>query len=310
MLACVRWTLELFKKGPMKVDCRKNYKAVLSRKWLKRQTLPRLIWGGLMSSLRALSFVVEFLFSYGPRKEFRQKLVGQSVAIVGPAPMSLDYENEISSSDFVIRVGLEHWPWEGTGSKVDAWTCDGGLTKELLRGGAEMPDAAWILLKHGSFYSRNSMFGFVRALRLKRRAFKNGSKIFFASVPTDREFKKKFGAGALGTPLDRVNLNQVPMALFEVCRHNPRSTMIFGSDYYLGEVFYARGSPEKLISEASKEFFLDRMFKSHDQIVQRQICKALLFSGDWMVGGSDEFLRLTRMNEIEFKLKLANASAS
>ena len=244
---------------------------------------------GLYSHADSLAqFIKETMFSRGSRRKLREKLDGAIVAVVGPAPMKRNYNHEIEQSDFIMRVGNEHWPWPDTGKRTDCWVCDRGQSQSVIKGLAEIPEARWIIFKPGSRFSVRDM------LNLRRKARRQGKHVLFGSKPTSSFLRKK-----MGVPTN-FNPNLVPIALFELRQHRPSVVGIYGSDFYLGQHLYSPSSPDREKSDKDRAEFLANMFSSHDQIMQYRVCKALTTNGSWIPGGSDEFLTLTSKAEPHF----------
>ena len=237
----------------------------------------------------ALQYLKEVSLSRSSRAKLRRLLNGKSVALVGPAPMSREYGYEIDASEFVVRVGYEHWPWPGTGQKIDAWVFDRGMSEKLIRNPDLAPDVRWLFLKSGSSFSLAS------AIRMHRLIRRGGSDVLFLKLPSGRELKNTFDIDHKS-----LNPNQIPMMLFELAGAAPLSVAVYGSDFYLGRQIYDRSSPDSISVKENRGEFLRNMFRSHNQSAQFKICKGIFENKDWSVLGSDEFIQIMKFSEQQF----------
>ena len=226
------------------------------------------------------------------RLAWRKYLSNKSVSIVGPAPMNANYESEIEDSDIIIRVGFEHWPWLNTGNRTDAWVLCSTNSRLFLDGLFSELQVDWVILKPGTKIT------FQEALRMRRtNKDPNKPKVFFASRPIIlyKLALSKFRSHP-------VNLNQVPVALLDLYLSRPKSVGVYGSNYYLGSGLYSPGSPDYSSSTSDRKDFTNKMFQSHDQLAQKEICLRVIEKRkNWGSLGSKEFRDLTLMDSKEFE---------
>lgn len=255
-----------------------------------------MIMNPIRSAIRGITMVKELLLnvvsSTEGRLAWRKYLSNKSVSIVGPAPMNANYNSEIEDSDIIIRVGFEHWPWLNTGNRTDAWVLCSGNSRLFLDGLVSELQAAWVMLKPGTKIT------FQEALRIRRNnKDPNKPKVFFASRPIIlyKLALSKFRSHP-------VNLNQVPIALLDLYLSRPKSVGVYGSNYYLGTGIYSPGSPDYSSSTSGRIDFTNKMFQTHDQLVQKEICQQVIKKRrNWGSLGSKEFLDLTLMDTEEFE---------
>jgi len=251
------------------------------------------------------------------RADWAQYINGKSVAIVGPAPMSRNFESAIESHDVIIRVGAEHWPWPATGERTDVWVLDGGGSREFLdtyfgnskRGfphrrmdsdsllevqhvinEIQTKKVPWVILKTGTRLSTSEFFGgFIWS-----RIGKSNAQVLWSRSPLFA------GARGLGVKLSDVNLNQIPLALLELFLLQPRTVSVFGTDFYTRPgLAYARNSPSFESQLKGGENFIKKMLESHNQLEQKKVIEWVKSKRGWPEG-DPLFLRLVEMEETQF----------
>lgn len=263
-------------------------------------------------------FLVSRLQFSRNRPGWARYINGKSVAIVGPAPMSENFEETIESHDVIIRVGAEHWPWPATGNRTDVWFLNGGQSREFMdtyvgnskpgsaqrRPGGSSPLKAqavikefqnnrvsWVILKGGTRLRLSEFFGGV----IWSRIGKSNAQVLWSRKPLFS------GARGLRVKLSGANLNQIPLFLLELFHLQPRIVSVYGTDFFTrpGSAYH-QTSPLFQSQLESKEDFIKKLFGSHNQLEQKRVIQWVKSKRGWPEG-DPLFLRLVEMEEDQFQ---------
>lgn len=262
-----------------------------------------------------LRFLVSRLAFIRNRGEWGRFVRGKTVCIVGPAPLSRDFEEEIEAHDIIIRVGAEHWPWLGTGSRTDVWVLDGGGTRDFMDLAAN-PFSAPATSAAGGYETRSFLRTLegVAPLSVTWLMFKSPPRSFSELVRSIQSktlggFEQKLivarkpiflALRGLESRASRTNLNQIPLVLLELFLLRPKMVSVYGSDYYTrSQNAYGEGSPSYEQQKSDGVIFIEEMLKSHPQQHQRQVVLWVRNKRGWP-GGDPDFIRLTQMDDEEF----------
>lgn len=257
---------------------------------------------------------------FGNRRSWAKMVKRKTIAVVGPAPLDEDYSEVIDAHDVVIRVGLEHWPWQGTGTRTDVWVLDGqssqeflnltlGYEKKTVRQCQKAPrelervrknltawiesDAGWVILKPNSRLrlSEIAKHQFFREFR------ESSTRCIVSRIPLFLKFR------GLDKGSAKTHLNQVPRVLYELFLLRPKSVAVFGSDYYArAEKPYSPSSPSYEAVVRHPKAFIQGMLSSHPQLHQKRIVRWIQKRRGWPTGDS-LFTQLTALEDEQF-LKL------
>jgi len=252
------------------------------------------------------------------RRNWARFINGRTVCVVGPSPLARDFQEEVEAHDIIIRVGAEHWPWVGTGSRTDVWVLDQGGTRDFIRMAtnssftvnlnedaytsslvetiheASSDRVPWILFKGGTRISLREFLAFVPSKQL-------GSfnpKLVFARKPIFSALRGLHWRASV------MNLTQVNLVLLELFLLRPKKVSVYGSDYYTRPgLAYGAGSPSYEKQKADGPAFIERMLRVNP-LHQRQVVRWVRSKRGWP-GGDPDFIELTEMDDEAF-VKLLN----
>lgn len=251
------------------------------------------------------------------RPNWSEFVRGKTIAIVGPAPLGDDFSDAVNSHDLVIRVGLEHWPWPGTGSRTDVWVLDKGGSRQFLdsygRGKSKITagrvsgdpgleqlrnsfakwsefETGWIMFKGGTLLRPTETLRLI----FSRNFSNTQSRAIFARRPVCLRLR------GLDKGSARIGMNQIPVVLFELFSLKPKWVSVFGSDYYTRpKLSYGSSSPSYFDLTENTHEFIQGMLSAHPQIHQKRIVRWVQERRGWPTG-DPLFSRLTALEEEEF----------
>lgn len=272
-----------------------------------------------LTSRTVLTLFSRILF-FQNRSSWANTVRGKKIVIVGPAPHDRDYSDVIESHDLIIRVGFEHWPWPGTGTRTDVWLLDGQSSREYLdfnlgyaektaREGEADPGelervsrnvamlgedmAPWVILKCGTRLRLSEVFKFIFFHKIgasKTRCIISRKPLFMGLRGLDPSSAR----------MHPTALNQVHIALLELFELKPKSVAVFGSDYYTRPgLSYHPTSPSYQLLVGRPDSFIKLMYSAHPQLNQKRIARWIQERRGWPTG-DPVFSQLTAMDEDKF----------
>lgn len=261
--------MRLFLKFTLSLELGDLKSAEKALKMMKTSPFRLLLQVNSFERLLSIYLKKELKYKYSMNDVNYAKFIkDKSIAVVGPAPSKVNYNCEIDSSDFVVRLnykGQIYRPEDNKGTKINCSYYNGEYSREIFLDNHFQIDKP-------IYYNFKSNF---KRIIKKITDLGNARKIEYFRVEFDGSF------------------NMIQLTILDLLKFKPKLINLYGTNFFLSK----KSHSESYINDFSNKDFYSKCktFTLHNPIIQFRTIKNLSKLG--LIEANDELNKILSMDE-------------